>query len=89
VAALSYEVFVTRIGRRDGKKYAERRELQIPWFLATGLYEKLSDLQIREFLNDLLAEQMRREEAEAKAQAVAERCGGYDPFASQIIRRSQ
>ena len=80
----SFETHATRIGRRDGKRYAERRQLQVPWHLAVGHYEKLSDLQVREFLNDLLAEQRRREQQAAKSAAIETKCGGYDPFASQF-----
>ncbi len=76
----AYETHATRIGRRDGRRYAERRQLQVPWHLAIGHYEKLSDLQVREFLNDLLAEQLRRE---AKTTVT-----GFDPWATQI-RRTQ
>lgn len=80
----AFETHATRIGRRDGKRYAERRQLQVPWDLAIGHYEKLSDLQVREFLNDMLAEQLRREAAAATAVAVNNKCAGFDPWATQF-----
>jgi len=55
-----YETFVVRIGRRHGKRYAERRPLTVPWELARGNYEALSSLQLREAFNDLKAELARR-----------------------------
>lgn len=82
-----YETWIVVKGQRDGKRYAERKPLNVPLDLATGMYERLSNLQIREFLNDLLAEQMRREEKAAQQEAVAEACGGYDPF-NALVRRT-
>jgi hypothetical protein len=55
-----HETYVVRIGQRSGERYAQRRPLNVPWHLATGNYEKLSALQIREALVDLRAEQQRR-----------------------------
>jgi hypothetical protein len=55
-----YETFVTRIGRRDGKRTAERKPLNVPWYLALGRYEQLSDLAVRDAITDLRAEQARR-----------------------------
>lgn len=72
-----YETFVVRIGRRHGRRYAERKPLNVPWDLARGSYEKLSALQLREALNDLNEEQQRRN---APPQ--------YDPLASQF-RKAQ
>lgn len=52
--------YAVKLGRRDGKKHAERRALNVPWNLATGEYEKLSTLALREAITDLRAEQQRR-----------------------------
>ena len=81
-----YEAIITVTGVRAGKRYYEDYALQVPVDLARGLYEKLSDLQVREFIHDLQAEQQRRAEVAEKQAAVAEACGGYDPF--QALRRS-
>lgn len=79
-----YETYVTRIGRRRGKAYAERKPLNVPWDLARGTYEKLSNLQLREALNDLQEEAARRELPDEPA---TQQCS-YDPLASQIRRPS-
>lgn len=76
-----YEVWVTRKGRRHGKPYAERRRLQVPFALATGRYEQLSDLALREAINDLTAEQATRSGDTPQALQ-------YDPAQSQIRRPS-
>ncbi len=75
-----YETFVTRIGRRHGKRYAERRRLQVPWELAHGNYEALSDLQLREALNDMKSEFARRQRA-----VIAARTKGWNP--SDALRK--
>lgn len=75
-----YETFAVRVGRRHGKRYAERRALQVPWELARGNYGKLSDLQLREAINDLAAEAARRNLPAAPKRST------YDPLASQIRR---
>jgi hypothetical protein len=89
VAALSkdaYEAHAVKVGQREGRRYAERQQLQVPYDLAIGRLERLSDLQVREAVNDLLAEQRRRKEQAARAADIEAKCGGYDPFASQIRR---
>ncbi len=57
-----YETWLVERGRRNGAPYARRHALQVPLALACGLYERLSDLQLREAINDLTAERRRREE---------------------------
>lgn len=58
----AYEVYVTRIWRDpEGKRQAERKQLQVPWYLALRRYDRLSDLQIREGTTDLMVELERRE----------------------------
>jgi hypothetical protein len=82
VAALSkadYETYVVRLGRRHGKPYAERKPLNVPWALARGNYEELSDLAVREFFHDIKAEHERR-----SLPAAPPTSNGYDPAASQI-----
>lgn len=80
----SYETYVVEIGHQQGKRYARRTALKITLDHALGRLERLSDLQLREALQDLQVEQERRV-AEAQHQAeVAAKCGGYDPFASQV-----
>lgn len=74
-----YETWVARKGRRHGKPYGERKPLAVPWNLARGNYEALSDLQLREALNDLGAEAARR-----GVSASSPAPPTYDPLASQI-----
>ena len=57
-----YETWLVEKGKRNGATYTRRHALQVPLNLARGLYHKLSDLQLREAVNDLSAEQRRREE---------------------------
>jgi hypothetical protein len=83
-----FEAWIVVKGSRHGKRYAERKVLNVPVELALGLYEKLSDLQVREALNDLIAEDERRRELEEKRRRAKELTAGYDPFASQITRRN-
>lgn len=71
-----YETYVVRVGRRRGERYAERRALQIPWAAATGHYERLSELALRELLNDLTEERDRRS-SPARART-------YNPLLSQV-----
>lgn len=60
MAKADYETWIVEKGVRGGKPYARRHPLQVPLLLATGRYEKLSDLQLREARNDLDAEHRRR-----------------------------
>lgn len=84
----AFETYIVVIGQRLGQRYAERKPLNVPLDLALGRHEDLSDLQLREAIQDLTVERKRRE-AQARHEAeVAKKCGGYDPFASQF-RRSQ
>ena len=85
-AKAAFEVYIVAIGRRDGQRYADRLPLNVPLDLALGRLEELSDLQVREALNDLAAEQERRATASARHAEIAAACGGYDPFASQVLR---
>lgn len=57
-----YETWLVEKGRRNGETYTRRHALHVPLALARGLYERLSDLQLREAINDLTAERRRREE---------------------------
>lgn len=59
-----FETFATRLGRRSGKRYAERRLMHVPFEAAIGEYEKLSDLQLRELIHDLMHEHDRRQTGE-------------------------
>lgn len=81
-----YEVYVVVIGRREGKRYAERKPLNVPVALATGRYEELSDLQLREFTNDAIAERERRDTAEQQRADNQAALGDWDPWAA--LRRS-
>lgn len=77
-----YETFVVRIGRRRGEPYGDRRPLNVPWALATGNYEDLSALQLREALNDLNEEASRRSPPSPRTTPT------YDPFKSQVRKPS-
>ena len=81
-----YETYALEIGRHQGKRYANRRELKVPFDLAVGRYERLSDLQLREAIADLQEAQQRKTEEAQHRSEVAAKCGGYDPFASQFRR---
>lgn len=83
-----FEAYVVTIRHVRGKRVAERKYLQVPLDLATGNYERLSDLQLREFTNDCIAEDERRREAAQRREATKQATGTYDPLASQITRRS-
>lgn len=74
------EAYIVALGEKNGKRWAERLPLHVPVDLARGWYEGLSELQIREAINDLLAEQMRREERDQHRAEIAERTGGWNPF---------
>lgn len=67
------------LGRRHGKRYADRKPLNVPVALAVGNYESLSDLAVREFFHDIKAEHERR-----SLPAAPPTSNGYDPAASQI-----
>lgn len=82
----TYEAYIVVIGRRDGVRYADRKPLNVPVDHATGSLKGLSDLQLREAAQDLAVEQERRNEEAQRHSEVAAKCGGYDPFASQIRR---
>jgi hypothetical protein len=45
----------------DGVRRARRQDLAVPLNVATGRYELLSDLALRELTKDLMHEQMRRQ----------------------------
>lgn len=76
------ETYVVAIGEKDGKRWAKRYPLNVPLDLARGRYEELSDLVVRETINDLIAEQLRREERDQRRAEIAERTGGWNPFAA-------
>jgi hypothetical protein len=59
VSKAGYETWCGEKGTRNGKPYARRYPLAVPLAAARGQYEKLSNLQLRELINDLLAEQRR------------------------------
>jgi hypothetical protein len=61
VSKADYETWITEKGTHKGKPYARRWDLKVPLNVARGLYHKLSDLQLREITNDLLAERKRRD----------------------------
>lgn len=69
------EVWITAKGVRKGKAWARRFEMRVPLHLATGQLEKLSDLQVREAIRDLQAEQERRGLA-----AQRDEVGGWNPY---------
>ncbi len=84
----TYEAYIVVIRRVLGVRTAERKHLQVPVDVATGNYERLSDLALREFVNDGIAEQMRREGLADTEAYIAIKCRGYDPDASQIRRNT-
>lgn len=55
-----FEAYVVLIGRRKGKRYAERKPLNVPTAAATGNFEDLSDRALRDLITDLTNEQTRR-----------------------------
>jgi hypothetical protein len=77
-----YETWVTRRGRRHGRPYAERKPLNVPWELARGNYGALSNLQLREAINDLAAE------AERRDLPATQQRSAYDPARSQVRKPS-
>lgn len=83
-----FEAYVVVIRHVRGARVAERKYLNVPLDLATGNYERLSDLQLREFTNDCIAEDERRREAAERQASVKKATGTYDPLASQITRRA-
>jgi hypothetical protein len=66
VSKSDYETWLVERGTRNGEPYVRRHALHVPLLLARGLYERLSDLQLREVTNDLLAERRRRNEEAMK-----------------------
>lgn len=79
-----FEAYITVIGQRHGARYVERRYLNVPLQVATGQFESLSELQLRELTNDCIAEDERRREVREKRAEAERKTGSYDPFASQI-----
>jgi hypothetical protein len=63
VTKAAYETWLVEKGTRLGKPYARRYDLAVPLDVARGRFERLSNLQLRELINDLLAERRRRESA--------------------------
>lgn len=61
MSKFDYETWVVERGVKLGEHYVRRHPLHVPLNLARGLYERLSDLQLREVTNDLLAERQRRD----------------------------
>lgn len=55
-----HEAYVVVIGRRKGKRYAERRPLNVPTAAATGNFEALSNRALKDLITDLTNEQLRR-----------------------------
>lgn len=78
------ETWITAIYEKDGERKAKRFPLNVPLDLATGQYERLSDLAIRESIKDLQAEQQRRKDVAKKINDNRERTGGWDPFAAAV-----
>jgi hypothetical protein len=78
-----YTTHIIVNGRNQGRPYSTRRPLNVPLDLATGNIESLSDLQLRDTISDLQAEQARRLAAVARRTKVAAACGDYDPNQSQ------
>jgi ACT domain-containing protein len=78
-----YETYIVEIGHKQGRRYSKRHPLHIPLDVATENYEALSDLEIRNVINDLTAEQLRRTAKAVREADVAAACNGYDPAASQ------
>ena len=83
-----YEAYLVVIRHQHGKRVAERKYLNVPLDLATGNYERLSELQLRELTNDCIAEDERRREKTDRRAAAKQATGTYDPLASQIRRAS-
>ena len=54
------DAYVTVVRRKDGVASEVRRPLQVPVDLATGDYERLSNRALRDLINDLTSEQLRR-----------------------------
>lgn len=77
---MTTEAYIVVITENAGRRAVERKALQVPVDLATGQYEDLSDLAVREFIKDLSAEQSRRAAVKASRQAIAVRTGGWSPF---------
>jgi hypothetical protein len=80
-----YTTHIIVNGRNQGRPYSTRRPLNVPLDLATGNIESLSDLQLRDTISDLQAEQQRRSTAATRRAAVQAKCGGYDPAQSQHL----
>ena len=78
-----YETYIVEIGHSQGRRYSKRLPLNAPLHVATEEYERLSDLALRDTINDLQAEQARRSAALTRRREVAAACGDYDPTTSQ------
>lgn len=84
------EAWITAVTYSKGRRVgAKRFELRVPLDVATGRYERLTNLGLRETLKDLSAEQARRESGTPPEPTAPEAPGltptkKFDPFASQI-----